>query len=277
MHEIAGPEVIVTGCSFTFGYGLQDDESWPWILQQRLPDYRVVNLGTSGYGTDQALMAAEREVKQARVRAMAVLMGFADFHIQRDQTSQFVVYYAYPFGKPLFLKSGDGVRYAGQVKFWYPGPFLDHSALAMHAINRLADLVNRVPSHEDAREITIRVILEFASRFRSRGVAFGVIMLPHDGDDAAQSANDQAAVIQRLRAAGVLVLVPDFPRSPSGRLENSRVLIAPPRENHPNGRYNAILAPQVQRFLEREHLLNRKEASQISGKPHEVYDGGDRP
>src|SRR5262249_26695941 len=67
-HSMAGPIVIAAGCSFTFGLGVNDEDTWPWLLQERMPDYRVVNVGVNGYGTDQALLAAERELQLNRAR-----------------------------------------------------------------------------------------------------------------------------------------------------------------------------------------------------------------
>src|SRR5262249_45375581 len=39
------------GCSFTHGWGVNDEETYAWRLQEMLPDYRVVNFGVVGYGT----------------------------------------------------------------------------------------------------------------------------------------------------------------------------------------------------------------------------------
>ena len=29
----SGPVVVTAGCSFTFGHGVSDQDSWPWLLQ----------------------------------------------------------------------------------------------------------------------------------------------------------------------------------------------------------------------------------------------------
>jgi hypothetical protein len=39
------PEIWIFGCSFTHGWALQDQETYPWLLQESLPHSEVVNYG----------------------------------------------------------------------------------------------------------------------------------------------------------------------------------------------------------------------------------------
>jgi len=42
-----------------------------------------------GYGTDQALLAAEREIaRSSTIAVRAVVLGFADFQIDRNRSTQ---------------------------------------------------------------------------------------------------------------------------------------------------------------------------------------------
>lgn len=252
-RPVAGPLVIAAGCSFTFGLGLNDEDTWPWLLQERLADYGVVNLGTNGYGTDQALLAAERVARQSDQPVRLVLLGFGDFQIERNRSTQFMMYYPYPLGKPLFLAHGSGLESAGMVKFWYPGSLLDHSVLFMSVTNRVANLLNRVPSHEGAREATARLIEDFAKRFQSRGARTAVVLLPHAGDRSPESQADQKFILERLHAAGIPTLVPEFPRLPDGHLEGERFLI-PSDGVHPNRAYNQLMTEQLASFIATERL-----------------------
>ena len=43
------------GCSYTFGEGLEDDETLPWQVAAMAPKHRVYNYGCSGYGPQQML------------------------------------------------------------------------------------------------------------------------------------------------------------------------------------------------------------------------------
>jgi SGNH hydrolase-like domain, acetyltransferase AlgX len=52
-------EIIALGDSFTFGYGAEDNQSWPAILAHTLAPNRVINLGLIGAGTNQYLRVYE--------------------------------------------------------------------------------------------------------------------------------------------------------------------------------------------------------------------------
>ena len=52
-------EIWVLGCSYTFGWSVNDEESWPWRVQQRMPETRILNLAQPGYGEVQMLLLLE--------------------------------------------------------------------------------------------------------------------------------------------------------------------------------------------------------------------------
>ena len=165
---LSGPLLIATGCSFTFGHGLNDADTWPAQLQQKLPNYRVVSVAAIGYGTDQALLAAERELQQHKGQIGGVVLGFADFHIQRNRSAQSWLVTAYPFSKPLFALRSGKVEYQGQVRYWEGGLAVKYSDLFAHILNVSANRVYRIPSYENARELTVGLICDFARRWRPR-------------------------------------------------------------------------------------------------------------
>ena len=76
-------EVWVFGCSYTHGWALNDEETYPWLLQERLPDYRVVNFGTSGYSTVQSLCQLRRALN-TRKKPKFVIMAYCDSHDPRN-------------------------------------------------------------------------------------------------------------------------------------------------------------------------------------------------
>jgi len=52
--------VIFLGCSYTFGDGLRDEQSYPYLVGEALGDaYQTFNFGLSGYGTHQMLALIE--------------------------------------------------------------------------------------------------------------------------------------------------------------------------------------------------------------------------
>jgi hypothetical protein len=52
--------MLVLGDSFTWGFGVEQDEAFSEILERRHPDWEIINAGVSGYGTDQQLLWLER-------------------------------------------------------------------------------------------------------------------------------------------------------------------------------------------------------------------------
>lgn len=44
------PEIWIMGCLFTHGWSLNDQETYPWLLQDRLLEYEVVQMGWRAMG-----------------------------------------------------------------------------------------------------------------------------------------------------------------------------------------------------------------------------------
>jgi len=255
----SGPVVVATGCSFTFGQGIDDQDTWPWLLQQLLPNDHVVNVAAMGYGTDQALLAAEQEVSRLPRDVRTVVLGFGDFQIERNRCPQSWLSTLYPFGKPRYVLQDDKLQDKGLIKLWSLGSVLDnmidHSVLFSRVANLVADrLVYRIDQHDSARSLTVALITDFARRFQARGINLVVVVLPYPGDDVVRSKADRSFVIDQLRAAGIPTLVMDIPRSPNGQFDFHRYLVG----SHPGRQYNLLLANQLAQFL---RTLNASQGS----------------
>jgi len=72
------------GESFTFGHEVADAESWEAQLEALDSRLELPNFGVGGYGTDQALLLAERELP--RLHADVVLVGLLLENIGRNVT-----------------------------------------------------------------------------------------------------------------------------------------------------------------------------------------------
>jgi hypothetical protein len=60
----ASRHIYITGDSGIFGWGLNDEDTVPWLLQARLPQYEVVNWSLTRYSTVHALL----QMQQARAQ-----------------------------------------------------------------------------------------------------------------------------------------------------------------------------------------------------------------
>lgn len=84
----ARPQVWVFGCSFTHGYGVEDDAAYPWLLQKRFPQYQFRNFAMTGYGTYHSLLQLQEELKKGPRPALAIL-AYGAFHDQRNVNSRY--------------------------------------------------------------------------------------------------------------------------------------------------------------------------------------------
>jgi len=94
--------VVVIGDSITWGYGVEDDEVFTRLLERADPAVEWINLGVSGYATDQESLLLEREA--IRYSPDVVLAEVCDNDFDGNVRDQ--VYHIYP--KPLFrLRDGE--------------------------------------------------------------------------------------------------------------------------------------------------------------------------
>jgi hypothetical protein len=75
-------EVIVVGDSFTFGDGLSDNQTWPYLLEQREPRLNVLNMAGTGYGVDQMYITLRENI--GRYRPRLVIGAFISDDLERS-------------------------------------------------------------------------------------------------------------------------------------------------------------------------------------------------
>ena len=56
--------VLMLGCSFTYGIGVNDEDTYVWLLNERFPDVTFDNFAQDGYGTLQCLLREEKILKE---------------------------------------------------------------------------------------------------------------------------------------------------------------------------------------------------------------------
>ena len=81
------PEILFLGCSFTFGIGVNDDETFPALLASKpWRGFRIRNQSFSGYGTNHAYVML-REALAAPKRPACVFYAYAN-HADRTRPAQ---------------------------------------------------------------------------------------------------------------------------------------------------------------------------------------------
>ncbi len=96
------PRIVFLGDSFVWGYDVEQEERFTEKLQEKLPEFEILNLGVSGYGTDQALLLLEREFSFYQPDFVLLIFSPND---RRDNSSSM----AYGYGKPYFVRNHNGV------------------------------------------------------------------------------------------------------------------------------------------------------------------------
>jgi hypothetical protein len=225
-----GPPILAVGDSYTEGFAVADDQSWPAHLERRL-GRRVLNGGVHGYGLDQAVLRADRLART--FHPPVVVLGFIADDV--DRTGLSIKSWAH---KPFFVVSGDDLELrnvpvpqtdvAGSNA--WPRRILGYSYLLDFTMRRLG-------AHElwygtdrstgqDTRAIACRLMYRFAQSLRGHGAEGLVVALPQasDWDDPTTRAADQAKAshvldcarqqgLRTLDAYGVIERAAQDPRS----------------------------------------------------------------
>ncbi|MBL4710437.1 MAG: hypothetical protein JKY48_18560 [Flavobacteriales bacterium] len=81
--SITKPIVQLYGCSFTYGMGVNDEETYPWLLQERFRLLKVENRGVPGYGQVQ-LLNELRDNKMSFEGVKVIVLNYLPFHDERN-------------------------------------------------------------------------------------------------------------------------------------------------------------------------------------------------
>jgi hypothetical protein len=100
--------IVFLGDSFVWGLDAEADERFSEILKRRLPNYRIVPAGVSGYGTDQEYLLLKR--LWPTIRPAVVVLMFCTQN-DRDDNSTNIRYEGYH--KPYFAITDGALRLQG--------------------------------------------------------------------------------------------------------------------------------------------------------------------
>lgn len=89
IHAKSKPRILVLGDSFTYGIGVNDEETFCSILQALLPGNEIINAGNGGKGTDYALKFYRTKGKQLEPDVVILVFCGNDF-----SDNQLNVYYS---------------------------------------------------------------------------------------------------------------------------------------------------------------------------------------
>ena len=249
-----GAEILLVGGSFAQGYGVRDGETFAALLNARFPALHVLNYGTGGYSTLQALRMAERQLAapQRKGRVRALVYAMIAHHAARNVAAvDWVRYLTTSDGRLLApphmrLKGGRLVPHAGgPVPVW---PLETRSALVRLAHDGLLALVHDASEAESMR-VTIALVQRMQALARRHGALFltmGLTALPEP-------------LRAGLREAAIPFLdcnVPGWWRRPEMRVGG---------RGHPSARLHRAYADCLGAWIARQPALRRPREDEPAG------------
>ncbi len=77
------PELWFFGGSYTHGWSINDEETFPWLVQSKLDQFKVENFGVIGYGTIHFYLQLKKALAEKR-KPKLVVINHAFFHLERN-------------------------------------------------------------------------------------------------------------------------------------------------------------------------------------------------
>jgi hypothetical protein len=260
--------ILVLGDSFAFGAGLDYPHTFSTDLSRNMgPDVEVVNLGVSGYSTDQELLLFEDLGSKLHANLVLLLMCDNDFEAN---TQDFVFYMNY---KPYFELGPEArlirrnkpvprLNLAERLRLWLGRHSNTWKLLKAIGLgrrrgrltvarpwlyDRLVVAVSR-PSTPDVR-LTGRLVSALRGRVQDAGAAFVVLNTGHR--------NEQVELFRQLRKRldrrGIEYLALE-PTLRKARQADPKGLWDFPQDTHWNIDATALAARTVAAFLRRRGL-----------------------
>ncbi len=101
-ERVAGRRrMLLLGSSFSWGFGVEQDEIYAEIVEARHPDWEIVNASVSGYGTDQELLYLK--LRGRRFEPDVILLP-----VHQNDVAGNLLASRYWHNKPFFERDADG-------------------------------------------------------------------------------------------------------------------------------------------------------------------------
>jgi len=254
--------LICLGDSFTHGYGVDDRETWPALLEQSNPAVQAVNMGQGGYSIGQDWLWFKRDAMTLDPRGVVLAVIADDFWRMAGERM------INGYGKPTFNLVDGEIRVGNQ-----PVPpkietgraldsgartitfFKEHSRLVRTFASLFGSSKESGPETERDEQLRIGLAMidEIHAGLAARDIPFAIVVLPEVRDltDPVQQGDYRmfSGVMQgygRERGIPTHNLAPAFVEAAAGRYET---LFLQEHWNHYSAEGNRLVAVHVDRFL----------------------------
>ena len=111
LKKYSKKRIIAYGDSYTWGYGINNNEIFTEILEKKLngDKIEIINFGVPGYGTDQEYLSFKKYGIQWKPDIVIVMLHTRDIEVDNICDFEHGVY------KPLFAVDGNSLRLASKI------------------------------------------------------------------------------------------------------------------------------------------------------------------
>ncbi len=219
--------IICSGDSFTLGYGVDNDHTWPSRLAASAPNLETVDMGQGGYGADQAYLWYKRDGVKLDHNIQILALISADLY--RMENASFIGY-----GKPVLKVQNDrlvttNVPVPISVEAWSPTLARTQDALANLSLTRLlrqmfgqetASVEVPAEGNEVAAQVFAHILDDLVQTNRAKNSVLVLVYLP-TREDWIMQGSWRRILGDYARQRGLLYidLFEDFHRLPPEELD----------------------------------------------------------
>ncbi len=189
------------GCSYTYGYGLDDSLAMVWQIATALPNAHLRSWAVPGYGTTQAFLRLQAQLQKRDTPTVAVI-AYASFHAERNSLNA-------EYRRGLSLGFSENTNPQQLANFRYP--YVDNQGNIQHQAwlglyahwpgRSFSALINAVQSSTEfwlsdnrkKQERTEMVLAKIARLGQDAGIK--MVFLPLTQDPATQEMQQKAKAL----------------------------------------------------------------------------------
>jgi len=259
IYKINNPHVILFGCSFVNGDGLNDNETLSYFLYKEIPEYNIYNYGISGSGPQKMLdLLKSNKLPQEVFSSKGYFFYvFTNIHIYRaigstvspDTIRKYTAlnkdenWFSYIINRNGTLEKIDSSDEIIRIRNLVYRIFL---LIKQHSyFLRLNNIDLPFNSVKKGAELTYKIIAASKSEYEKQfNGTFYVVLHPISGDIETQN------LIQLLKKNNISYIY----YSINGSLDEYEI----PQDLHPNAKLNRLLAERLAQFIENKDNSSSK-------------------
>jgi hypothetical protein len=260
-------DLMTIGCSFSWGHGIENHETYTSVLARRR-SLRAANFAFASFGTVQSLQMLARNID---LRPRVVVYGVIEDHLKRNHSGCAPAFgpaclpcawVDFDAARGPFIQPPDGDAYAFNRRFWDTFFFRRGSWPRRLAVTVEADLrrlsgETAFPTSdpEAGRQALEFLIARMRALTQQAGAHLVIVYIPYlerDGTNAPPPALARALDAIAGPGVSVLDLAPVVARYYG---DPSRPLLRFERDAHPNRAAHALIAEELEKTLDRSGLL----------------------